>query len=118
MPSELFNVRLPLSDALFMIRPIVDEEIKDAIFGIGNDKAPGSDGFSSKFFKAAWDVIGADVTIAIHNFFYTGKLTKELNHTLLCLIPKIPNATRVSDYRPISCCLYFISEFLNSSRNV
>ncbi|KAJ9536686.1 LOW QUALITY PROTEIN: hypothetical protein OSB04_un000159 [Centaurea solstitialis] len=101
---DLFENRLNLSEALHMIRPIQDSEIKDAIFSIGNDKAPGSDGFSSKFFKDAWEVIGSDVTIAIHNFFYTARLTKEINHTLLCLIPKVPNATCVSEYRPISCC--------------
>jgi hypothetical protein len=74
------------------------------MFQIGNDKAPGSDGFSSKFFKAAWDVIGKDILIAIHNFFYRGCLSKESNHTFLCLLPKIPNASMVSDYRPIVCC--------------
>ena len=49
-------------------------------------------------------MIGKDVLIAIHNFFYRGRLSKELNHTLLCLLPKIPNASSVSDYRPIACC--------------
>ncbi|KAJ9535927.1 hypothetical protein OSB04_un000907 [Centaurea solstitialis] len=71
---------------------------------IGNEKAPGSDGYSARFFKAAWSVVGGDVTTAIHNFFYRSKLDKELNHTLLCLLPKSPNATSVSDFRPISCC--------------
>ena len=104
MPNHLFTNRLSLSESLHMIRPISDEEIKHAIFSIGNDKAPGSDGFSALFFKRAWKVIGNDVLLAIHNFFYTGRLAKEINHTLLCLIPKVPNATRVSDFRPISCC--------------
>ncbi|KAJ9535821.1 hypothetical protein OSB04_un001032 [Centaurea solstitialis] len=104
LQHDLFENKLNLSEALHMIRPIQDLEIKNAIFSIGNDKAPGSDGFSSKFFKDAWEVIGKDVTIAIHNFFYTARLTKEINHTLLCLIPKVPNASCVSDYRPISCC--------------
>src|SRR5581483_7425194 len=47
---------------------------------------------------------GSVVLVAIHNFFYRGRLAKELNHTLLCLLPKIPNATLVSDFRPIACC--------------
>ncbi|KAJ9536720.1 hypothetical protein OSB04_un000105 [Centaurea solstitialis] len=104
MPDHLFQNTLSLADSLEMIRSISDKEIKDALFQIGNDKAPGSDGFSSKFFKAAWPIVGKDVQIAVHNFFYSGRLTKEINHTLLCFIPKIPNATRVSDFRPISCC--------------
>ncbi|KAJ9544912.1 hypothetical protein OSB04_024619 [Centaurea solstitialis] len=104
VPSTLFSSSLLLSEALHMIRPITDDEIRTAMFAIGNDKAPGSDGFTSKFFKASWDIIGGDVMVAIHNFFYSGRLLKELNHTLLCLIPKVPNASKVGDFRPISCC--------------
>lgn len=100
----VFDRRLSLAESLEVIRPITDKEIKDAIFDIGNDKAPGSDGYSSKFFKSAWSVVGRDVTVAVHNFFYSGNLEYRLNHTLLCLIPKSPNASCVSDFRPISCC--------------
>ncbi|KAJ9535204.1 hypothetical protein OSB04_un001715 [Centaurea solstitialis] len=104
MPSHLFVNTLPIGDALHMIRPIEDADIRNAIFSIGNDKAPGSDGYSARFFKAAWNIVGGDVMTAIHNFFYRSKLDKELNHTLLCLLPKSPNASSVSDFRPISCC--------------
>ncbi|KAJ9536236.1 hypothetical protein OSB04_un000585 [Centaurea solstitialis] len=104
MPMSSFQRRLSFAESSDMIRPITDLEIRKAMFGIGNDKAPGSDGFSSKFFKASWDIVGGEVSVAIHNFFYSGILLKELNHTLICLLPKIPNATSVSDYRPIACC--------------
>ncbi|KAJ9566105.1 hypothetical protein OSB04_002071 [Centaurea solstitialis] len=95
---------LSVSVANHMIRPISDEEIRVAMFGIGNDKAPGSDGFSSKFFKSAWGIVGNDIIVAIHNFFYRGRLAKQLNHTLLCMLPKKPNASSVTDFRPIACC--------------
>ncbi|XVF87655.1 hypothetical protein PTKIN_Ptkin18bG0137700 [Pterospermum kingtungense] len=36
------------------------DEIKAAMFGISVDKAPGPDGFSSHFFKVAWDIVGKD----------------------------------------------------------
>ncbi|KAJ9561644.1 hypothetical protein OSB04_006804 [Centaurea solstitialis] len=104
MDQYLFPNKLSVADANHMIRSISDDEIRSAMFSIGNDKAPGSDGYSSKFFKKAWEVVGPDITLAIHNFFYRGRLLKSLNHTLICLLPKIPNATRVSDFRPISCC--------------
>ncbi|KAJ9536519.1 hypothetical protein OSB04_un000271 [Centaurea solstitialis] len=104
LEPDSFEHRISFADSLEMIRPISDLDIKNAMFGIGNDKAPGSDGFSSRFFKAAWEVVGNDVCISINNFFYNGRLLKELNHTLICLLPKIPNATSVSDYRPIACC--------------
>ncbi|KAJ9538795.1 hypothetical protein OSB04_031528 [Centaurea solstitialis] len=104
IPLGLFSAKLQLTEALDIIRPITDKEIRDSIFAIGNDKAPGSDGFTSKFFKSAWGIVGRDVTIAVHNFFYSGRLLKELNHTMISLIPKVPNPSRVGDYRPISCC--------------
>ncbi|KAJ9541829.1 hypothetical protein OSB04_028335 [Centaurea solstitialis] len=41
MPEGLFNSRLSVMEANDMIRPIGDDEIKSALFRIGNDKAPG-----------------------------------------------------------------------------
>ncbi|KAK4384351.1 putative ribonuclease H protein [Sesamum angolense] len=68
------------------------------------DKAPGPDGFSSGFFKAAWPVVGEEVSKAIIDFFKTGRLLKQLNATLLTLIPKVRNPHSVAEFRPISCC--------------
>ncbi|XP_024963995.1 uncharacterized protein LOC112504288, partial [Cynara cardunculus var. scolymus] len=115
MANISFPRKLILSEALDMIRPVTNEEIKNAMFSIGNHKAPGSDGFSSKNFKVSWGIIGRDVEIAVHNFFYRGNLPKELNHTLICLIPKSANASKVTDYRPIACCTVLykcISKFI------
>lgn len=38
-----------------LVRQPTVEEIKAALFDIGDQRAPGSDGYSSKFFKHAWD---------------------------------------------------------------
>lgn len=79
-------------------------KIKKAIFDIGDIKAPGPDGYTSCFFKRAWPIIGADVCDAIKEFFTTGKLLKEVNSTIIFLVPKSSTALKVSDYRPIACC--------------
>ncbi|XP_011083323.1 uncharacterized protein LOC105165859 [Sesamum indicum] len=68
--------------------PFTSEDVKNAVFDISEDKAPGPDGYSSGFFKAAWPVVGTEVTRAVLNFFTTGKLLKQVNSTLLALIPK------------------------------
>lgn len=65
---------------------------------------PGSDGFSSKFFKCAWSVIGEEVTGAIQDFFRTGRLLKSVNTTIVTLIPKSSTASTIKEYRPIACC--------------
>lgn len=41
---------------------------------------------------------------AIREFFVTGKLLGELNSSIISLIPKVSSPTKVTDYRPISCC--------------
>ncbi|KAL0310169.1 UNVERIFIED_CONTAM: hypothetical protein Scaly_2954800 [Sesamum calycinum] len=41
-----------------LVQSVTREEIKDAFFDIAEDKAPGPDGYSSGFYKAAWPVIG------------------------------------------------------------
>lgn len=38
------------------------------------------------------------------NFFVNGKLLKEVNHTIIALLPKVNSPTRITDFRPISCC--------------
>ncbi|XP_021979735.1 uncharacterized protein LOC110875849 [Helianthus annuus] len=73
-----------------MIRQVTAEEVKAAMFSIGIDKAPGPYGYTTAFFKSAWPIIGVDISNAIIDFFDTGNLLRELNHTLIVLVPKIP----------------------------
>ncbi|GJR49738.1 sodium/hydrogen exchanger 6 [Tanacetum coccineum] len=107
----LFVRRLSTDKGANMIRCVSDDEIQSVKFSIGNDKAPGPDGYTSVpdgytsvFFKESWDVVGMDVCKAVRDFFSNGKLLQEINHTILSLLPKISTPARVNDYRPISCC--------------
>lgn len=94
-------------DCKDLVRPITDEEIKAALFDIGNDKAPGPDGYSSAFFKKQWNRVGNDIIRAVKEFFDTGQLLKSFNTTVVSLIPKTANCPKVGDFRPISCCNVF-----------
>ncbi|KAL2251910.1 UNVERIFIED_CONTAM: hypothetical protein Sindi_2313300 [Sesamum indicum] len=75
-------------EAGHLISAFTPDDVKQAVFDIAEDKAPGPDGYSSGFFKAAWPVVGQEVTKAVLEFFSTGKLLKQVNSTLLALIPK------------------------------
>lgn len=86
-PASLFMKKVSLDDVVDMIKPISDDEMKKALFSIDDNKASGPDGYSSKFFKAGWSVVGKDVIEAVKEFFSTGKLS-ELNATLIALVPK------------------------------
>ncbi|KAL2246347.1 UNVERIFIED_CONTAM: hypothetical protein Sindi_2902900 [Sesamum indicum] len=91
-------------EAGHLISAFTPDDVKQAVFDIAEDKAPGPDGYSSGFFKAAWPVVGQEVTKAVLEFFSTGKLLKQVNSTLLALIPKVHTPMTVGDFRPISCC--------------
>ncbi|GKE63593.1 hypothetical protein Tco_1513960, partial [Tanacetum coccineum] len=79
--ENLFINRLDPNVTSFMIRPLSNHEIKEAIFSMGNDKSLGSDGYAAVFFKEAWDIVSNDVTMAVKEFFTNGNLLKEVNHT-------------------------------------
>ena len=102
--EEILHPILSIEEAADIGRPISDAEIKAAMFSIGSDKAPGPDGFSSCFFKAAWSIVGADVRDAVLHFFHSGSLISAFNSTSIALVPKSQNPTYIKDYRPISCC--------------
>ncbi|GKB53666.1 hypothetical protein Tco_0904419, partial [Tanacetum coccineum] len=67
----------------------MEKEIREAMFSLGDNKALGPDGYSAAFFKEAWSIISVDVCKAIKEFFTNGILLKELNHTIIALIPKV-----------------------------
>lgn len=83
---------------------VTAQEVKSAMFSIGNDKSPGLDGYGSKFYKETWNTVGAEIVVAVKDFFRTGKMLDNLNATSITLIPKVDCPKTVMDYRPISCC--------------
>ncbi|GJW12946.1 zinc knuckle CX2CX4HX4C containing protein [Tanacetum coccineum] len=54
--------------------------------------------------EACYGIVSNDVTRAVQEFFTNGTLLKELNHTIIALIPKIASPSCINDYRPKSCC--------------
>ncbi|XP_056697932.1 uncharacterized protein [Spinacia oleracea] len=80
------------------------EEVKAALFSIPGIRAPSPDGFGSFFYKNACHVARSEVIEAVLNVLRNGKLLKEVNHTVVTLIPKTKCPKNVSDFRPISCC--------------
>ncbi|KAK9078070.1 hypothetical protein SSX86_002127 [Deinandra increscens subsp. villosa] len=103
-PATLFTKKIPRNVADFMVRPVTNDEIKAAMFDIDDDKAPGPDGFSARFFKCSWSIIGGEVCHAIKEFFDNGKLLTEINATIISLVPKCRSPSMVADFRPIACC--------------
>jgi hypothetical protein len=55
---------------------------------MNSSQAPRSDGFSAGFFHKAWLIVGVDLAKAIQDFFKLGKLLKEVDATIITLVPK------------------------------
>lgn len=81
-----------------LIRVLTEDEIKRALFDIGDLKAPRLDGYCSKFYKHARDTITHDFTVAILEFFLNGQFLISWNHTLIALVSKSTHASKVQDY--------------------
>lgn len=60
-----------------------------------DNKAPSDDGFNAEFFKYTWLVVRKDVKLAIHELLGNKKMPKAINCTLVTMIPKHANATRM-----------------------
>lgn len=102
--SNLFSVKLSSSQQSRLQGIVTSAEIRAALFSMKDDKSPGPDGFSAYFYKKTLPIIQDDVVNAILSFFNDGKLLKEVNATIITLVPKVPNPTKGGDFRPISCC--------------
>ena len=92
----------PQQSQAMLVAPTV-EEIKALFFKLNPNKAPGPDGLTSGFFKSAWEIVGQEATASIIEFFTSGFLPSTTNATILSLVPKFPGASKISEYRPISC---------------
>ncbi|CAL1372026.1 unnamed protein product [Linum trigynum] len=85
---------------------VLPKEVRDTVFAMGSKQAPGSDGFTGKFFKTFWDIVGASVIDAVCSFFVTSKMLRSFNHTWLTLILKVDNVESIRQLRPISLCQF------------
>nr|GEX07109.1 putative RNA-directed DNA polymerase, eukaryota, reverse transcriptase zinc-binding domain protein [Tanacetum cinerariifolium] len=88
--------------------PISIDEIRSAVWGCGEDKSPGPDGFTFEFFRKFWGVVGPDFCTAVEWFFEHAFFPIGCNSSFLALIPKTLDPKTVGDFWPISLigCIY------------
>ncbi|GJU26768.1 RNA-directed DNA polymerase, eukaryota [Tanacetum coccineum] len=98
----VFPNRLSDDQVENMDRLISRDEIKSAVWSCGENKSPGPDGYTFEFFRRYWNFIGPDLCSAVEWFFDKGSFPMGNNASFIALIPKVPDAKYVTDYRPIS----------------
>ena len=83
-----------------------EEEIKNVVFQMESNKAPGPDGFPAEFYQYFWETIKSDL-LALFEDFHKGNLQlHSLNFGIITLVPKT-DAIKIQNYRPI--CLLNVS---------
>ncbi|XP_019167308.1 PREDICTED: uncharacterized protein LOC109163041 [Ipomoea nil] len=85
-----------------LMRPFEVGEVKDALFEMYPDKAPGPDGMNPGFYQSFWDIVGGDISAFVVDCLNTNSLPPGLNNTDVVLIPKKDVPEQVTDLRPIA----------------
>lgn len=87
-------------------------EIKNVMWSIPDNKAPGLDGYNNGFFKAAWDIVEEDIVQAVQNCFNTGVLLNAWNVRIISLILKSACPNDPGDFRPISYSHVYLQMYI------
>ncbi|KAK3189008.1 hypothetical protein Dsin_028569 [Dipteronia sinensis] len=97
--------RVFLGDRLLILTPIsLLKKLDFWFFGMPPTIAPGQDGLPTLFYQKCWDVVGDIVIEACLKILNDEEEMGLINKTLICLIPKMQVAERITDYMPISLC--------------
>nr|GEY41854.1 RNA-directed DNA polymerase, eukaryota [Tanacetum cinerariifolium] len=94
------RLSLDLKDALES--EVTNDEVRKAVWDCGVDKTPRPDGFTFGFYRRYWKIIERDVIKVVKWFFLHWSIPNGGNASFITLIPKIPNANMVKDFKPIS----------------
>ena len=81
---------------------ITEEECRNAIFSMKNNKSPGSDGLSSEFYKCFWDDIKTLVVDSANYGFEKQELSESQKLAILTLLYKKGDKQCLDNWRPIS----------------
>ena len=84
-----------------LVEEFTEKEVRDAIFQMKHNKAPGPYGFPVEFYQVFWNLIKDDL-MALFRDFHNGDLDLfSLNFGVIILIPKLQEVKRIQQYRPI-----------------
>jgi hypothetical protein len=72
-PKQTIYPRFPLRKINFLTALYAEEEVRNAVFQMEHNKAPGPDGFPAEFYQNFWEVIKSDL-LELFTFLHAGQL--------------------------------------------
>lgn len=91
-------------DRVDINKVVTRSEIFNVINHMGAFKAPGMDGFQAVFFQSQWPIIGDSLCNMVFDIFREPSKVRDINETLITLIPKVEQVRNIKHFRPISLC--------------
>jgi hypothetical protein len=89
------NVQVSQEENDLLVRPFTVEEVRDAVFQMEHNKAPGPNGFPTEFYQSCWEIIKYDL-MKLFWEFHNGNLSLfSLNFGTIILLPKSREATHI-----------------------
>ncbi|XP_026420066.1 uncharacterized protein LOC113316048 [Papaver somniferum] len=112
--SDLFDFEhdsITVEESLAMASIPSTYEIRQAVFDLGEDSAPGPDGFSACFYRHCWDIIQEDLVKAIIHCWNAGHILNGVNSSLIIFLAKVRGANTLRNFRPIGLSNFFFKIF-------
>ena len=110
MKEDMWESREKLSDIdnFILTRPFSETEVKNALFSMKPNKAPGPDNIPIEFFQHCWEIVKNEVMM-LFDWFHDNKLdVQRLNYGIITLLPKVVGANNIQQFMPICLirCIY------------
>jgi hypothetical protein len=84
----------------YLLAEYTEEEVKFALDGMGDLKAPGPDGMPTLFYKRYWSTVGQDVVREVTAVLKGHPMGANWNDTVVVLIPKVQNPEKTEGPTP------------------
>jgi hypothetical protein len=101
---DAINARITNSMNETILAPFTSEEVKKALFNIGDPNAPGPYGLHAVFYKRFWHLLCDDLVFEVLDVVNRCKIPDGWNDTTIVMIPKNKNPEKVMQFCPISLC--------------
>ncbi|KAA3480964.1 reverse transcriptase [Gossypium australe] len=93
-----------IENVLGLIPHCITSNMNGALDNSVTDKELGIDRLSSLFYKEIWGVVAKDVLKLCHKVLDGRKDVKDINETVIVLIPKVNEPKDMTHFHPISLC--------------